>query len=117
MNANQSSPVDFEAALEYFDGDRDFMFEMYGDYQASLPQRMEEIQIAFKTGNAETLYRCAHTLKGVSLTFCAKSVSEIASQIEEEGKRGDMANMPALVARLDEEVRRALEYLSNNLPG
>lgn len=116
MDANKSLPVDFEAALEQFDGDRDFMLEMFKDYEAGLPQRMEEIRAAFQEGSAENLFRRAHNLKGVSLTFCAKTVSELAAQIEAAGKRGDMSDMPALVAQLDEAAQRLQEYLAKHLP-
>ena len=116
MDANESLPVDLDAALEQFNGDRDFMLEMFKDYEASLPQRMEEIHAAFKEGNANMLSKRAHNLKGVSLTFCARPVIELARQIEEAGRGGDMTNMSALVARLDEEMHRLEEYLANNLP-
>ena len=116
MDMEQPLPVDFDAALEQFDGDRGFMFELFKDYEAGLPKRMEEIHAAFQEGNTGELYRRAHNLKGVSLTFCAKPLIEIAQQIEEAGRRGDMTNIPALMSRLDEEMRRLQEYLARNLP-
>lgn len=116
MNVNASPPVDFEAAINYFDGDRDFMYEMFGDFQASLPQRLEEIRVALKAGSPDMLRKSAHTLKGAALTFCAGPVSEIALQIELDGRNGDMTNMSASVALLEKEVTRLLKYLADNLP-
>ena len=116
MDTKESLPVDLDAALKQFDGDRDFMLEMFREYEASLPERMQEIHAAFQEGSAENLARRAHNLKGVSLSFCAKPVVEVALQIEEAGRRGDLTNMPALVTHLDEEMRRLEEYLAGNLP-
>ena len=116
MDTHQSQPVDFEAALEQFDGDRGFMIELFKDYESHLPTRMKEIHAAFEAGDTGELFRHAHNLKGVSLTFCANPIIQIARQIEEASKRSDMANMPAMIAQLDEEMRRLQEYLASNLP-
>jgi HPt (histidine-containing phosphotransfer) domain-containing protein len=113
MDKNETPPLDFDAALQQFDDDRDFLFEMLVDYKASLPERMKEIHAAFQEGNAEKLNRHAHNLKGISLNFHANPVIELALQIESASKRNDLTGMSVVVARLDEEVRRLDEYLSN----
>ncbi len=107
-------PANFDAALDRFDGDRDFMMEMFKEYENHLPGRLDEIHAALRDGNASALTRLAHNLKGVSLNFSAEAVADIALKLEEIGKREDLTGAPALIAQLEAEVRRLQEYLSKN---
>ena len=108
-------PINFESALIHFDGDRTFMMEMLKEYKDHLPERRIEIQTALQAGDVNRLARLAHNLKGVSLNFSADLVADIALRLEEMGKREDLAQAPALIAKLDEEIRRVEEFLSKNL--
>jgi two-component system, sensor histidine kinase and response regulator len=105
-------PVNFDAALNRFDGDRDFMMTMFKEYKEHLPGRLNEIHVALQERNAGSLARLAHNLKGISLNFSADPVADIALKLEEIGKREDLTNAPVLVAQLDVEIRRLEEYLS-----
>lgn len=113
---SDTPPVNFESALAHFDGDRDFMLEMYKDYKEHLPVRMKDIHAALEKGDINTLARLAHNLKGISLNFSADRLAALALHLEEIGKREDLTLAPTLVARLDEEVRRVEEFLSTHLP-
>lgn len=116
MDTPNSQPADFDEALQLFGGDRNYMNELFAEYADGLPRRVEEIRAALQEGSAELLFKRAHSLKGVSLSFCAHPLVEAARRIEEAGRNGDMSNMPALTAKLEEEARRLLEYLAENLP-
>ncbi len=107
-------PVNFDAALSRFDGDREFMLEMFKEYKAHLPARLTEIQVALQAGDAGRLGRLAHNLKGISLNFSADVVADLALKLEEMGKREDLRGAPALTAELDLEIRRLEEYLERN---
>ena len=104
-------PVNFEAVLDRFDGDQDFMMEMFKEYKDHLPGRLEEIHAAARDGDASRLARLAHNLKGVSLNFSADPVADIALKLEEIGKGEDLASASILVAQLDTEVRRLQDHL------
>jgi CheY-like chemotaxis protein/HPt (histidine-containing phosphotransfer) domain-containing protein len=108
------SPVNFDSALVHFDGDRDFMMEMFKEYKEHLPARLQEIQAALEGKDASRLGRIAHNLKGVSLNFSADAVADLALKLEEMGKREDLTGASALVAQLDAEARRLQEYLDQN---
>lgn len=105
-------PVNFDAVLDRFDGDRDFMMEMFKEYKDHLPGRLGEIHAALQDGDANRLTRLAHNLKGISLNFSADAVADIARKLEEIGKRDDLAGAAALVAQLDTEVHRLQDHLS-----
>jgi CheY-like chemotaxis protein/HPt (histidine-containing phosphotransfer) domain-containing protein len=110
----EAVPVNVDAALSHFDGDREFMLEMFKDYKAHLPGRLMDIQDAMQAGDAGRLGRLAHNLKGVSLNFSADIVADLALKLEEMGKHEDLRTAPALIAQLDSEICRLEEYLERN---
>jgi HPt (histidine-containing phosphotransfer) domain-containing protein len=108
-------PIDFEAALDRFAGDREFMLEMFRQFRDQLPRHVEEIRSAMQSGDANHLVRLAHNLKGVSRNLSAEGLAAITIHIEEGCKREDLTDAPELVARLELEARRLEEYLSTRL--
>jgi HPt (histidine-containing phosphotransfer) domain-containing protein len=107
-------PVDFESALQHFDGDREFMMEMFKKYKDQLRERVTEIQSALQDQDANRLARLAHNLKGVSLNFNADTLAGITLSLEEICKREDLTHAPLLVAQLEAEAHRVTDYLTNN---
>jgi CheY-like chemotaxis protein/HPt (histidine-containing phosphotransfer) domain-containing protein len=105
-------PVNFDAALDRFDGDRDFLMEMFKEYKDHLPGRLQELDAALQAGDANRLARLAHNLKGVSLNFSAEAVADIALKLEEIGKREDLTDASTLVSQLRTEVGRLQDYLN-----
>ncbi|HUH97978.1 MAG TPA: response regulator, partial [Anaerolineales bacterium] len=109
-------PVDLEAVLYRFGDDREFMMEMFQEYRDHLRNRLEEIQAAWREGNADRLGRLAHNLKGLSLNFNAEPIANAALQLEGLGGREDLTEAPRLVAQLQREVGRLEEYLAAHSP-
>jgi CheY-like chemotaxis protein/HPt (histidine-containing phosphotransfer) domain-containing protein len=110
----EAAPVNFEAVLHRFEGDRDFMMAMLKEYKDHLPGRLDEIRKAAQNADASNLSRLAHNLKGISLNFNADAVADIALKLEEMGKREDLTGALVLVDRLDAEAHRLEEYLASN---
>ncbi len=106
-------PVDFEAALFRFGNDRNFMLDLCKEFVMGLPERLSEIKAALREGNARTLGRLAHNLKGVCLNFSAEPMANLASQIEENCRAEDLSNAPALVAALEDAATSLAEYLAS----
>ena len=111
----ETPPVDFEDALRHFDGDRQFMMEMFKEYKDHLRGRIDEIYAALNDHDANRLCRLADNLKGVSLNFSADPLAAVALKLEELGRREDLTDAPALVAQLDAETQRLEAYLSDHL--
>ncbi|MBI3152346.1 MAG: response regulator [Chloroflexi bacterium] len=108
-------PVDLNAALVRFDGDRDFMLEMCKDFCDHLPERVQEIKSAFADGDVNRLSRHSHTLKGVSLNFDATFLAELASHVEEFCKREKILETQPYIAQIELEAVRVQEYLAKNM--
>jgi PAS domain S-box-containing protein len=106
-------PVDFESALPHFDGDRQFMMEMFKQYKDQVRERVTEIHSALQDQDANRLARLAHNLKGISLNFSADTLANITLHLEEICKREDLTYAPLLVAQLEAEAQRLTDYLTN----
>lgn len=111
----RTPPVDFEDALRHFDGDRQFMMEMFKEYKDHLRGQIDEIYAALNDHDANRLCRLAHNLKGVSLNFSAAPLASVALKLEELGQQEDLTDAPALVAQLDAETQRLEAYPSDHL--
>jgi CheY-like chemotaxis protein/HPt (histidine-containing phosphotransfer) domain-containing protein len=109
-------PINFDVALHrLFEGDRDFMRSMLLEFQEHLPERLDEIHAALDKGDASSLSRIAHNLKGISLNFSAEPIAALALKLEELGKREDLTDAAVLVSQLDVETKRLIEYLKEML--
>ena len=105
-------PVDFDTALDRFDGDQGFMMEMFKEYKDHLPGRLEEIHATLRDGDASRLARLAHNLKGISLNFSAEPVADLALKLEEIGKSENLTGASVLIDQLDTEVHRLRDFLN-----
>ena len=109
-------PINFDVALyRLFDGDREFMKTMLLEFKQHLPERVGAIREALEKGDAGGMGRLAHNLKGISLNFSAETVAALALKLEDMGRHEDLTGAPAVVAELDDEVRRLIDYLNENL--
>ena len=106
-------PVDLEAALVHFDGDRDFMLEMCRDFRDHLPKRVEELLFALRGVDINLLTRQAHTLKGVALNFNADYLAKLSARLEECCRNESLTEASVLVEKIEKEAVRVGEYLSH----
>jgi PAS domain S-box-containing protein len=98
---------DREAALERVGGDRALLRELIDMFQAEVPGWLAGLNEAIERGDAPTVKRLAHTLKGAVSTFAAATAVAAALRLEEIGRSGELAEAPA--AR--QELRQALDRL------
>ena len=73
-------------------GDAEFIAELLGDFVSQTPELMEQIATAVAQGDAVTLGKAAHTLKGSARAIGADEFAAIAFELEQAGKQGDLAN-------------------------
>lgn len=108
-------PVDLETALFHFDGDREFMLEMCQDFRDHLSLRIDEIQASYQAGDARTLCRHAHTLKGVSLNFDAAYLAELAARLEDSCRGEIVKEAGPLIEKIEVESKRVHDFLAQHI--
>jgi HPt (histidine-containing phosphotransfer) domain-containing protein len=105
-------PADVAALREWVGDDLELLDEVAGDFAAQVPVWLAGIAEALGAGDAETLRRVAHSLKGAVGNFDAPAVREPAAGLEEMGKTGRLAEAPGLLTRLDPALRELAAFLA-----
>ncbi|MFC4973110.1 PAS-domain containing protein [Halomonas beimenensis] len=104
--------LDWQAALDALDGNRELLDEMVEMFLEEAPRLMTEIDAALAAGEARDLRRAAHTLKGSARVVGGLAAGEAAQHLEALAKAGDLARAgearDTLAERLD-ELTPALE--------
>jgi two-component system, sensor histidine kinase and response regulator len=96
----------WDQALSALQGDRKLLAELIEIFREECPKLRDEIAAAIESGDAKTLQRAAHTLKGSLGHLAAADAHLLAEQIEIHARRGELAAAAALwnklIAELDE---------------
>jgi HPt (histidine-containing phosphotransfer) domain-containing protein len=105
-----------EAQLEAITGgDKDFEHEVLEEYLSSAPVDVAKLAAAVAAGDAAAAASAAHALKGASATIGAKGFAVIALELEQAGKKADLADAPAALARLEAEYRELAASLRQRI--
>lgn len=113
VGSPEGAPIDFQSAIDRFEGDRDFVMDIIGEFKSHLPERMKEIHNSLQAGDMSSLCRLAHNLKGVSLNINAGPIAQVTLDLEKVALHEDLAGASTLVSQLELEVARLEEFLSN----
>ena len=74
--------LDIQAALPRFGKDIQIYQEFLSEFLAMLPERLEQFQTAFESGDFQALSKNAHNLKGVAASMGAIQLSSLASRLD-----------------------------------
>ncbi len=102
---------DRQELLDRVGEDQALVDELLKIFRESLPQWLEQIQRALQAGEGKELAEAAHALKGASANISAREIFRLALDLEQLGRRGDLATAPEVYQRLQEAVDRFLELL------
>jgi PAS domain S-box-containing protein len=107
--AGETAPggVDWTIALSAVDGDRDLLKDVLEAFLIETPGLLEKIEESIRAGDAATLKRAAHTLKG-SLRTLGAAAGEHAARLETLGREGDLGRAEAELAPLRSAMERVI---------
>ncbi len=108
-----TGPLDQDvlARLREF-GDEEFLDKLAGLFLEDTISLLEALRKAIGVGDAPSVKRVAHALKGSSENMGALKMSTICAELQDVGDSGELERAPVLVERLEAEfgrVRTALE--------
>jgi PAS domain S-box-containing protein len=104
-------PLNLTSALVRFDNDPAFFVEMFDEFVRHLDGRIQELHIALGSGDAHSVNRLAHNLKGVSANFNANVLTTNARELELQSANGDLSDGANLLNQIEAEVPRLREFL------
>jgi len=104
-------PLNLQSALPRFNNDRRFFEEMCKEFIEHLQTRIDSLKHAVENQDRETIMRDAHNLKGVSASFSAVPLSNLAAELERLGMSEDFSEAASVITRLEEEAERLRNFL------
>jgi len=104
-----------DRALSRLDGDRRLLREIIAIIRADAPKSLAKIRKAALAGDADALWRAAHTLKGSLGTIDAPRASGAAEELEHAARAGRVADCAALVETVAREMT-ALQHALSTRP-
>ena len=96
--------LDCRATLERLDGDVELFRDLLGFYFRDVPELMAEMGRAVTAGDADSLGRWTHRLKGLVSNFDAQHATQSAYELELMGRNGQLDQAPAVYRRLEIEL-------------
>ena len=100
------APIDLENCLRMFNGDRDVVLELIGDFLKLLDEQKKNIVKALAASEPVNLRKEAHSIKGGAAVLTAGPLMEIAAALEAIGRSGDLAGGEETFSSLEREVSR-----------
>ena len=99
-------PIDFDKAVEEFEGDKEFLMEVIDSFLEKVGTQTETIRQAISNGDSEIVRREAHSIKGGAANLTADELSKVASELENSGKSGMLGESTVILDRLEKEFHR-----------
>jgi PAS domain S-box-containing protein len=113
--ALQEEPIDWDRLLSATDQDEELALELAALFIESGASTIDAIVAALATGDLGQLGEKAHELKGASANLQATATVTAAARLEAAARNGDREQVPELTKQLQQEVARAIQYLSKKV--
>ena len=94
------------------EGEPDLVEALIALFLKETPSLLAALRQAFDAGKADRVSRAAHSLKSSSANLGAARISTLCAELEERGRRGDLAGVSAPLAELTPEYDRVAAALA-----
>ena len=81
-SADSEKLLDREKALDYVQGDEDFLKEIYLIFLEEIPERIRSFKESIENQDTEKIARFAHSLKGSSMAIGAIRCHSLSEKLE-----------------------------------
>jgi HPt (histidine-containing phosphotransfer) domain-containing protein len=98
-------PFDYATSVARLGGDRELFLDIVEIFLEDGPMYLEQAVGALAKGDAGTLERAAHTLKGMSANFAAASAVAAAYAVELHAREHRLENAAACFPQLQRQVQ------------
>jgi len=103
--------LDAAVALEMVGDDLEFLGTLVDRFLAQCPEMLAAMRDATARGEGSALRESAHALKGAAGNFGAHRVRQIAFELEQAGRLGELDPAPGLLDALETEIEDMAEAL------
>jgi len=109
------NPIDWERAMKEFEGDKEFLSEVIEGFTKKVSEQIGTIRKALSCGDAETVRKEAHSIKGGAANLTAVDLSRVAFELESKGKSKELNGAGEIVDGLEREFETLRRYVQENL--
>jgi len=95
---------DKQSMLNTFDHDWDLFKELVDIFSSDYPKMLDTMRACVQDGDAETLNRTAHSLKGMLRSFQAEAAADIAFDLEKKGKEKQLKGLGQIIDKLEKQI-------------
>ena len=112
-----STPTAFDlaVALDSVDGDQELLRDVIDVFLGECPQLLTELHQAIAEPDFPTMQRSAHTIKGSSRIFGNARVTNLARELEDQGRRSDLEGATDRYRQLQEAAEHLMAELRDFL--
>jgi PAS domain S-box-containing protein len=103
--------LDPAVALARVGGDQKLLGDLVRLFNRECPAWLADLRAAVAAGDADTVLRTAHSVKGSVGTFGARPAFDAAQRLEKMGREGDLSGAAAACDELEALLRRLLPAL------
>jgi HPt (histidine-containing phosphotransfer) domain-containing protein len=97
-------------------GNLEFVERVLSRFEQCAGQDLQDLQRAVELGETERVIQIAHRIKGSSANISAEGLQHQAGKVEELGRSGRVADIPAEFAQLRREWEQYLRCLAEPSP-
>jgi HPt (histidine-containing phosphotransfer) domain-containing protein len=97
------------------EGEPDLLDELIELFLADVPPRLTALRTAVEAGDAHSVERIAHALKGSCANMGAVGMVALCTELVETGRSGQLLIAPTLSPRLEEEFEQVRAVIEKEL--
>jgi len=111
----RNGPMDYARAVQEFEGDEDFLREVIQGFLDTVDGQLLVLEQALAVGNAETVAREAHAIKGGAANLTADSLAAAAHELENLGRNASLQGGIGCLDTLRMKYRELADYHARNI--
>lgn len=104
--------IDWERLAQLSEGNSEFELELLEMFTEDLPIYIDEIKNALNEGDLATLGRVAHQIKGSSGNVGAKTIEEIAANLEKLASQNSLTLLSENIPKLEIKLAAVKQLIS-----
>jgi len=105
-------PIDYDELVHRAGGDLELVRDIAALFADDAPRSVAALRDAIAGGDPTAIARAAHKLKGALLNVAARPAAQAALALEEAGRRGQVDDAGAALARLECDVQAVIAALA-----
>ncbi|MBK1734668.1 hypothetical protein CKO15_05075 [Halorhodospira abdelmalekii] len=107
--------LDLQQLLANVGGDEALADLLLARMREDLPVRLTQLREALERADAEVAHQASHPLKGALTSVRALEAGELARQIDDAARDGDLETAAAVLPQLEQAAGRLQQYIDQRL--